>query len=66
MLKWLLNLLAINAFILLMPLLLIASVFWGSEDEQWLMRIAFWVTFPFTVWMWYLIVRFWRRAHGKA
>jgi hypothetical protein len=65
-LKFLLTMLGVNAFILLNPFLLLAAAWYGSEDERWLMSIAFWVCLPFTVWMWYLIVRFWRVTHGKA
>jgi hypothetical protein len=61
---FLLVLLVVNLFILLNPLLLVAVSIWGTEDEQWLMGIAFRVCLPFTVWMWYLIVRFWRRCRG--
>ncbi len=63
---FLLVLLAVNAFILLAPFLLIAAALWGTADDQEFMRVAFWVASPLTVWMWYLILRFWRRCHGKA
>jgi hypothetical protein len=60
---FLLVLLVVNAFILLYPALLVCAVFWGTIDEQWLMRTVFPVVLPLTVWMWYLILRFWRRSH---
>lgn len=59
---FLLKMVAVNEFILLMPLLLVAASIWGTEDEQWLMRIAFWVTFPFTVILWAIILHTWRKT----
>ena len=61
---FLLVLLCVNAFILLYPALLICAVFWGTADDQWLMRTVAPVAIPMSIWMWYLIVRFWRRTHG--
>jgi len=61
--RFMLKLLGVNLFILLNPFLLLAASIWGTEDEQWLMSIAFWVCLPFTIWMWYIILRFWRRVH---
>lgn len=61
---FLLVLLVVNLFILLGPVLLIAAALWGSADDQEFMRVAFWVVSPLTVWMWYLIIRFWRRCRG--
>lgn len=61
--RFLLTMIGVNAFILTMPLLLLAAAFYGSEDEQWLMGIAFWVTAPFTIALWYILIRFWRRVH---
>ncbi len=61
--RFLLTMVGVNAFIVLNPFLLLAASIWGSEDEQWLMGVAFWVALPFTVWSWYLIIRFWRRVH---
>jgi len=55
---FLLELFFVNLFILLAPFLLLGAAFWGSEGDQEFMRVAFWVAFPFTVWMWYLIVHF--------
>jgi len=53
-----------NLFALLSPFLLIAAALWGSPDDQQFMRVAFWVAFPFTVCLWYFILRmftaFWR------
>jgi len=66
MIKFLFTLLGVNAFILLNPLLLLCAARWGTEDKQWLMGIAFWVCLPFTIIMWYGVVRFFRRVYGKA
>jgi hypothetical protein len=63
---FLLLLLCVNLFILFAPLLLLCAAFWGTADDQEFMRIAFWVAFPFTVWLWYIILRAWRLWHGKA
>jgi hypothetical protein len=60
--EFLIGLIGANLFILLAPFLLIAAALWGTADEQEFMRIAFWVAFPLTVWMWYLILRIWRRT----
>ena len=38
---------------------------WGTADDQEFMRVAFWIAFPFTVWMWYLILRIWRSLHAN-
>jgi len=59
---FLLKMVAVNVFLLLKPLLLIAAAIWGSEDEQWLMRIAFWVTLPFTCAVWAIILHAWRKS----
>ncbi len=61
---FLLVLLVVNLFILLNPFLLFAAAFWGTADDQEFMRVAFPICAPFTVWMWYLIIRFWRRYRG--
>ena len=65
--SFILVLVGVNLFILLAPFLLIAAALWGTADDQEFMRIAFWVAFPFTVWLWCIILRgAWRLWHGKA
>jgi hypothetical protein len=61
---FLLELLCANLFVLCAPFLLLAAALWGTADEQEFMRVAFWVAFPLTAWMWYLILRIWRRQHA--
>jgi hypothetical protein len=61
---FLLELLCANLFVLFAPFLLLAAALWGTADDQEFMRVAFWIAFPFTVWMWYLILRIWRRVHA--
>jgi len=58
---FLLELLCANLFVLCAPFLLLAAALWGTADEQEFIRVAFWIAFPFTVWMWYSILRIWRR-----
>lgn len=55
---FLLALLCVNLFILLAPFLLIAAALWGTADDQEFMKYAFIIVSPLTVWMWYLVVRF--------
>lgn len=61
---FLLELLCANLFVLCAPFLLLAAALWGTTDDQEFMRVAFWIGFPFTVWMWYLILRIWRSLHA--
>jgi hypothetical protein len=56
MLRSLLNFLALNAFILLLPLFCFAAWQWGSEDERWLMKVAFCVPSPFCACLWYILL----------
>ena len=62
--QFLIALFGINLFALLSPFLLIAAAQWGSADEQEFMRVAFWIAFPLTVFLWYCCLRcfvaFWR------
>jgi hypothetical protein len=65
--SFILVLVGVNLFILLAPFLLIAAAVWGTADDQEFMRIAFWVAFQFTVWLWCIILCGARRRwHGKA
>lgn len=52
--QFLIALIGANLFILFAPWLLLAAAFWGTADEQEIMRYAFWVAFPFTVCFWYM------------
>ena len=61
--RFLIGFVGANLFILSAPFLLVAAALRGSADEQEFMRVAFWVAFPFTVCMWYLILRAWRLCH---
>ena len=60
---FLLVLLVVNAFILLYPALLLCAWWWGSIDDQWVMKTVAPVAIPLSCWMWYLIVRMVRRWH---
>jgi len=57
MIRGLLNFLAFNLFVLFLPLLGFAAWGCGSEDERWLMKVAFCVLSPFCLDLWYLIFR---------
>lgn len=56
MMRSLLNFLALNAFILLLPLFCFAAWLRGSEDERWLMKVAFCVLSPFCACLWYILL----------
>jgi hypothetical protein len=56
-LRFLIGFVGFNLFALSAPFLLIAAAIWGSADEQEFMRVAFWVAFPLTVFMWYCALR---------
>jgi hypothetical protein len=56
MIRGFLNLLALNAFILLLPLFCLAAWLWGSSDERWLMRVAFCALSPFCAAIWYILL----------
>jgi uncharacterized RDD family membrane protein YckC len=62
--EFLIGLIGVNLFILFAPFILLHAAFFGNEDEQEIMRWAFWVAFPFTVCFWYMGLRlflsFWR------
>jgi len=62
--KLLLVLIGVNLFIMFAPFILLHAAFYGNEDEQELMRWAFWVAMPFTTFLWYVGLRlftsFWR------
>jgi hypothetical protein len=57
MIRSLMNFLAFNAFVLLLPVACFAAWGWGSSEERWLMKGAFCVLGPFCLDFWYLIVR---------
>jgi hypothetical protein len=40
-----------------MPFFCVAAWFWGSGDEQWLMKVALCAPGPFRLDFWYLIFR---------
>ena len=56
MIRSLMNLLAFNAFVLLLPVACFAAWGWGSPDEKWLMKVAFCGLGPFCLDFWYVIV----------
>jgi hypothetical protein len=56
MIRSLMNFLAFNAFVLLLPVACFAAWGWGSPDEKWLMKVAFCALGPFCLDFWYLIV----------
>jgi hypothetical protein len=56
MIRSLLNFLAFNLFVLLLPLFCVAAWGWGSPDEQWLMKVAFCVLGPFCAAIWYILL----------
>ncbi len=56
MMRSLMNFLAFNAFVLLLPVACFAAWGWGSPDEKWLMKLAFCVLAPFCADFWYLIL----------
>jgi len=56
MIRSLMNFLAFNAFVLLLPVACFAACGWGSPDEKWLMKVALCVLGPFCADFWYLIV----------
>ena len=62
LLRYLLFILTVNAFIAAAPLLLLASAFWGTEDDQWICIRLFWVSLPFTICLWYFVLRIARTA----
>lgn len=57
----LLTFLGVNVVILAWPFLMLAAR-WGSEDEQWLIRTASPFVLPFTVLLWCIMIRAWRKA----
>jgi hypothetical protein len=56
MIRSLMNFLAFNASVLLLPVACFAAWGWGSPDEKWLMKVAFCALSPFCIDFWYLIV----------
>jgi hypothetical protein len=63
MIRSLLNFLAFNAFVLLLPLFCFAAWRWGSSDEQWLMKVASCALGPFCAAIWYILLS--RPALGR-
>ena len=55
--KFLLVLIGVNLFIMFAPFILLHAAFYGNEDEQELMRWAFWVAMPLTTFFWYVGLR---------
>lgn len=47
----------LNLVILLWPFLTLAAVWFGSADEQWLIRAASPFVLPFTAAFWYIVPR---------
>ncbi len=56
MIRSLMNFLAFNAFVLLLPLACFAAWGWGSSDEKFLMKAAFCVLSPFCADLWYILL----------
>lgn len=56
MIRSLMNFLAFNAFVLLLPVACFAAWGWGSSDEKWLMKVALCALGPFCADLWYLIL----------
>jgi hypothetical protein len=56
MIRSLMNFLAFNAFVLLLPVACFAAWGWGSTDERWLMKVCFCVLGPFCADFWYIIL----------
>jgi glucan phosphoethanolaminetransferase (alkaline phosphatase superfamily) len=65
MIRSLLNFLAFNAFIMLLPIFCLLAWGWGSPDEKWLMRVAFCALSPFCAVMWYFLLSYFV-FHRKA
>ena len=61
----LLTLLGVNAIILMWPVLMLAAMWYGAADEQWLVRAASPFVLPFTVLLWYIVIRAWRKSCGS-
>ena len=55
--KTLVTLLGLNLFLLALPVLLLLAPRYASEDEQWLLSVAFWPCFPLSALLWYCVVR---------
>jgi hypothetical protein len=51
------NFVLLVVFTLTLPLFCAAAWGWGSEDEKWLMRVAFCALGPFCLDLWYLVFR---------
>jgi hypothetical protein len=56
MIRSLTNFMVLIGFTLLLPVACIAAWSWGSEDEQWLMKVAFCVLSPFCADLWYILL----------
>jgi hypothetical protein len=56
MVRSLLNFIALMGFVLLLPFFCLAAWQWGSEDERWLMKVAFCLLSPLCGALWYGIV----------
>ena len=56
MLRAILTLLALNTFILLLPIFCIAAWLRGSSDERWLMAVASCTLSPFCGALWYVLL----------
>lgn len=54
--RYLLVLAGVNLFAFASPFLLIASVLWGTGDDQQFMKVAFLVCSPLTVFLWYCVL----------
>lgn len=54
--EFVIGVIGFNLFALLSPFLLVAAALWGTADDQEFMRVAFWIAFPFTVFLWYCIL----------
>jgi hypothetical protein len=50
------NFVVLVGFTLMLPFFCIAAWGWGSEDEKWLMKVAFCVLGPFCADLWYILL----------
>ena len=60
--RFLLTILGVN-FILTAPLWLLVAAAYGSEDDQWIAVRMFWVSLPFTIALWVIIIGIVRKVH---
>ncbi|PYT65321.1 MAG: hypothetical protein DMG39_29510 [Acidobacteria bacterium] len=56
MIRSLMNFLAFNAFVLLLPVDCFAAWGWGSPDEKWLMKAAVCALGPLCAALWYIVL----------